>query len=67
MKNDLEKFKDIFGYGSFRPMKNGYEVRVQDLDKAKLEAVRVIERNNLKLEMSGVDIRLRSINVTNKE
>jgi hypothetical protein len=59
----LEIFKEKFGYGMFRKINGGYEVRVKDLDKSKEEANRVIRDNNLSLVITSIDVRLRSFDI----
>lgn len=64
MNKHLEKFKELFGYGSFRPYKNGYEVRVSDLDNSYHQAEKLIEKHKLKISLSNRDIQLRSFVVS---
>lgn len=65
---DLEKFKKLFGYGDFRPYKNGLEVRVKDLDNGFNLAKLIVEKNNLHLDVpiTGRDVSLRSFLVIPK-
>lgn len=65
---DLEKFKKLFGYGDFRPYKNGLEVRVKELDNGFNLAKLIVEKNNLKLDVpiNGRDVSLRSFLVNPK-
>lgn len=67
-KDDLEKFKKLFGYGDFRPYKNGLEVRVKDLDNGFNLANLIVEKNNLNLDVpiTGRDVSLRSFLVNPK-
>ncbi|MGN5953184.1 hypothetical protein ACP6L2_01080 [Sphingobacterium lactis] len=58
--NEVEKFKKLFGYGSFRPSKGKVEVRVKDLDKSREHARKIIEDNGLKLQIGSVCAQLRS-------
>lgn len=60
----IEQFKVLLGYGHFRPYKNGFEVRVNDLDIAFAAAQRIIIENNLDLSLSERDIQLRSFVVS---
>lgn len=64
--SELEKFKEKFGYGYFRPLKSGYEVRVNDLDLGVKNARKVIQENDLSLEITGRDVRLRSFEIRPK-
>lgn len=59
-KPHIEQFKELFGYGHFRPYKKGYEVRVNDLDTAFEAASKLIKENKLNLTLSDKDIQLRS-------
>lgn len=65
-KTHIEQFKELLGYGYFRPYKNGFEVRVNDLDTAFAAAQRIIIENNLDLSLSERDIQLRSFVVSKK-
>lgn len=56
----LEQFKELMGYGSFRPYNGGYEVRVKDLDSAFNHAQEIVSKHNLQLKVYGRDVRLRS-------
>lgn len=64
--SDLAAFEVIFGYGHIRKTALGIEVRVKDLDSAKIEAQKVIDNNSLDLELVNVDIRLRSFEIREK-
>lgn len=67
MNKHLEKFKELFGYGSFRPYKNGYEVRVSDLDASFHQAQQLITKHKLKLSVSEKDVQLRSFVVSTNQ
>lgn len=62
----IEVFKEKFGYGYFRPTKSGYEVRVKDLDFGLENARKVIQENDLSLEITSRDVRLRSFEIRPK-
>lgn len=66
MQTHLEIFKQKFGYGYFRPLKSGYEVRVKDLDLGVENARKVIQENDLSLDITGRDVRLRSFEIKEK-
>lgn len=63
---EIEKFKKLLGYGSFRPMKERVEVRVKDLDSSIVQANRIIETNNLQIKVTGVYPQLRSFELVSK-
>lgn len=60
----IEQFKELLGYGHFRPYKKGFEVRVNDLDTGFARAIKIIEENKLPLLVSDKDTQLRSFVVT---
>lgn len=66
MKKHLQKFDKLFDFGHKRPYKNGIEIRVQNLEHAEAEAKKIIEDNNLNLEIRR-DVSLRSISIFPKE
>lgn len=58
--NEVEKFKKLFGYGSFRQSNGKVEVRVKDLDRAREHARKIFEENGLNLQIGRVSAQLRS-------
>lgn len=62
--NNIEKFKELFGYGSFRSCKGKTEVRVKHLDTGLETARKIIKENGLSLEISSVDPQLRSFEIS---
>ena len=62
----LEKFQELTPFWTFRPYKNGYEVRVSDLDNSYQQAEKLIEKHKLKLKVSDKDVQLRSFVVSPK-
>lgn len=60
MNKHIDKFKELFTYGSFRPYKNGIEVRVNDLDTSFQHASDLVKSNKLNLNVTGKDVQLRS-------
>ena len=61
---EAEKFEKLLGYGTFRPYKNGIEVRVKDLDASFIQAQQLITKHKLKLTVSDKDVQLRSFVVS---
>ena len=52
MTKDLETFALKFDATLIRPLKNGLEVRVSNLEAGKHDAMRLIRANNLQLEVT---------------
>lgn len=65
-KKEVEKFEKLFGYGSFRPLKNKVEVRVKDLDQGLDNARKIIINNNLNLRIGATTPQLRSFDLEEK-
>jgi len=63
---EAEKFEKLLGYGTFRPYKNGYEVRVTDLDSAYSHALEIVIKHGFNLNISDKDVQLRSFVVSPK-
>lgn len=66
MNKHLEKFQDLTPFWNFRPYKNGFEVRVSDLDASFHQAQQLINKHKLKLTVSDKDVQLRSFVVSPK-
>lgn len=62
-KSDLSKFIDLFGHNESRVSCGRIEFRVADLDRSFELAKRIIERNELKIEIVGKNAQLRSFEV----
>lgn len=62
--NELEKFKKLFGYGSFRPMQNNrVEVRVKDLDNGLMQARKILSEHQLNLKIRAITPQLKSFEI----
>lgn len=66
MNKHLKKFQELTPFWNFRPYKNGFEVRVSDLDQSYQKAKELILKHKLKLKVSDKDIQLRSFVVSPK-
>lgn len=60
---DLSKFIDLFGHNGPRISCGRIEFRVADLDRSYEIAQRIIERNNLNIQIVGKNPVLRSFEV----
>lgn len=62
-RSDLSEFTKLFGHGEPRISSGRIDFRVSDLDRSYQVAQRIIEANNLKIEIVSKNAQLRSFEV----
>ncbi|MBP3944392.1 hypothetical protein J5U18_12660 [Sphingobacteriaceae bacterium WQ 2009] len=60
----LKAFVKAFDHGHYRKYKNGFEIRVSNLDVSREKAQLLIDKHQWDLQISELDIRLRSFLVS---
>lgn len=66
-QSDLSKFTQLFGHGEPRISCGRIDFRVTDLDRSYQVAQRIIETNNLNLQIVGRNAQLRSFELKEVE
>lgn len=62
----MQELLKQFAHASIRDYKGGKEIRTKNLDESLIKARRMIQANNLDIEIFEVDSRLRSFAVRKK-